>query len=95
MDRVLAATMGRPGPLTRAELTRATGLSVLTVGIFVAELVRLGLFCEMGRGFFMGGRRLRALQFNADFGVVAGVVLESRTMRFVFADLIGRMLAAV
>ena len=94
MDRVLAATMGRPGPLTRAELTRATGLSAPTVGTLAAELVRLGLLREMGRGPSTGGRRPRALQFNADFGVVAGIVLESRTTRLAVADVTGRMLAA-
>jgi predicted NBD/HSP70 family sugar kinase len=94
MDRILAATMGRPDPLTRAELTRATGLSAPTVGTLAAELVRLGLLREMGRGPSTGGRRPRALQFNADFGVVAGIVLESRTTRLALADLTGRMLAA-
>jgi predicted NBD/HSP70 family sugar kinase len=94
MERVLAATMGRPGPLTRAELTGATGLSAPTVGSLAAELVRLGLLRELGRGPSTGGRRPRALQFNADFGVVAGIVLEARTTRLALADLTGKTLAA-
>jgi predicted NBD/HSP70 family sugar kinase len=93
MDRVLAATMGRPGPLTRAELTTATGLSAPTVGSLAGELMKLGLLSELGRGPSTGGRRPRALQFNASYGFVAGVVLEARTTRLALADLAGTTLA--
>jgi glucokinase len=94
MDRVLAATMGRSGPVTRAELMRVTGLSAPTVGTLAAELVRLGLLRELGRGPSTGGRRPRGLQFNSDFGVVAGIVLEARTTRLALADLSGNTVAA-
>jgi glucokinase len=93
MDRVLAATMGKPGPLTRAELTTVTGLSAPTVGSLAGELLRLGLLSELGRGPSTGGRRPRALQFNASYGFVAGVVLEARTTRIALADLAGATLA--
>jgi predicted NBD/HSP70 family sugar kinase len=93
MDRVLAATMGRPGPLTRAELTTVTGLSAPTVGSLAGELLRLGLLNELGRGPSTGGRRPRALQFNASYGFVAGVVLEARTTRLALSDLAGATLA--
>jgi predicted NBD/HSP70 family sugar kinase len=95
MDRVLAATMGRVGPLTRAELTSITSLSAPTVGSLATELVSLGLLRELGHGPSTGGRRPQALEFNADFGVVAGIVLEASTTRLALADLAGRTLAAV
>jgi predicted NBD/HSP70 family sugar kinase len=94
MDRVLAATMEKPGPLTRAELTTVTGLSAPTVGSLAGELLRLGLLSELGRGPSTGGRRPRALQFNASYGFVAGVVLEARTTRLALADLAGTTLTA-
>lgn len=94
MDRVLAAAMGKPGPLTRAELMQATSLSAPTVGSLIHELLRLGLLRELGVGPSTGGRRPRALQFNSDYGVVVGAVLGARTTRVAVADLIGRTLAA-
>lgn len=94
MDRVLAASMARTGPVTRAELATATGLSAPTVGSLVGELVRLGLLRELGPGPSTGGRRPGALEFNANYGVVAGIVLEGRTTRLALADLSGRTLAA-
>jgi predicted NBD/HSP70 family sugar kinase len=93
-DRVLAATMGHPGPLTRAELTAATGLSAPTVGSLSAELLKLGLLSELGRGPSTGGRRPRSLQFNAHYGVVAGVVFDAASTRLAVADLAGQTLAA-
>jgi len=94
MDRVLAATMGHPGPLTRTAITAATGLSAPTVGSLSAELLRLGLLSELGRGPSTGGRRPRSLQFNAQYGVVAGIVFDAATTRLAVADLAGETLAA-
>jgi predicted NBD/HSP70 family sugar kinase len=94
MDRVLAAAIGRPGPLTRAEITAATGLSAPTVGSLSAALVKLGLLSELGRGPSTGGRPPHAVQFNARFGLVAGIVLGEATTRLAVADLAGETLAA-
>jgi predicted NBD/HSP70 family sugar kinase len=94
MDRVLAATMGHPGPMTRAAITAATGLSAPTVGSLSTELVKLGFLRELGRGPSTGGRRPRSLQFNAQYGVVAGLVFDAATTRLAIADLAGETLAA-
>ena len=94
MDRVLAATMFHPGPLTRTAITAATGLSAPTVGSLSAELLKLGLLSELGLGPSTGGRRPRSLQFNAQYGVVAGIVLDAATTRLAVADLAGETLAA-
>jgi predicted NBD/HSP70 family sugar kinase len=93
MDRVLAATMNHPGPLTRAAIAAATGLSAPTVGSLSAELLKLGLLSELGRGPSTGGRRPRSLQFNARYGVVAGIVFDAARTRLAVADLAGETLA--
>ena len=94
MDRVLAAMMVHQGPLTRTAITAATGLSGPTVGSLAGELLKLGLLRELGLGPSTGGRRPRSLQFNARYGVVAGIVLGAATTRLAVADLAGEMLAA-
>ena len=93
MDRVLAAAMARPGPLTRAQITAATHLSSPTVGSLSAALVKLGLLSQLGRGPSTGGRPPHAVEFNACFGLVAGLVLEEATTRLAVADLSGDTLA--
>ena len=94
MDRVLAAMMVHQDPLTRTAITAATGLSGPTVGSLAGELLKLGLLRELGLGPSTGGRRPRSLQFNARYGVVAGIVLGAATTRLAVADLAGEMLAA-
>lgn len=86
--------MGHPGPLTRAELTAVTGLSAPTVGSLSGELLKLGLLNELGRGPSTGGRPPRSVQFNARYGVVAGIVFDAATTRLALADLAGQTLAA-
>jgi len=86
--------MGHPGPLTRAEITAATGLSAPTVGSLSGELLKLGLLNELGRGPSTGGRPPRSVQFNAQYGVVAGIVFDAATTRLAVADLAGQTLAA-
>jgi hypothetical protein len=79
--------MGHPGPLTRAEIRAATGLSAPTVGSLSGELLKLGLLKELGRGPSTGGRPPRSVQFNAQYGVVAGIVFDAATTRLAVADL--------
>jgi predicted NBD/HSP70 family sugar kinase len=86
--------MGHPGPLTRAEIRAATGLSAPTVGSLSGELLKLGLLKELGRGPSTGGRPPRSVQFNAQYGVVAGIVFDAATTRLAVADLAGQTLAA-
>ena len=94
-DRVLAATMGHPGPLTRAaDHGRHRPVGSRRWGASPAELLKLGLLNELGRGPSTGGRRPRSLQFNAQYGVVAGIVFDAATTRLAVADLAGETLAA-
>ncbi len=55
----IIATLEREGPLSRIALARLIGLSRTTVGSIVAELLREGRLCEVGRSpaAHAGGRR--------------------------------------
>lgn len=84
----------RLGPISRAELAKRTRLSPPTVSALVEELVaEVGLLREVGVGASSGGRPPILLEFNAEFGVLAGVDIGSRTTRFALADLQGRVVA--
>lgn len=91
--RVLEAVR-RMGPLSRADLTRRMGLSAPTVSALVADLMeREGLLRYVGIGKSSGGRRPALLEFNGDYGYVAGLDIGSRTLRIALADLQGRVVA--
>lgn len=84
----------RSGPISRADLAKATRLSPPTVSALVEDLAQeVGLLHEVGIGTSRGGRPPILLQFNAEFGYLVGVDVGSRTLRVALADLQGKVLA--
>jgi glucokinase len=93
LDRVLAAAIAHDGEFTRAELIKTTGLSAPTVGSLSSTLIRLGLLTDLGAGPSRGGRRPGHMQFNANYGFVAGIDIGPTRTRLGLADLRGELLA--
>jgi predicted NBD/HSP70 family sugar kinase len=80
------------GPISRMTLARRAKLSAPTVCALVDDLlVRRGLLRSVGKGASSGGRPPLMVDFNAEFGYVAGVDIGSRSLRFALADLRGRV----
>ena len=77
------------GPCSRADLTRASGLSAPTVSSSVEYLQRKGLVVEIGVGNSKKGRPPGLLRFNCSFGHVAGVDIGGFAVRIALADLEG------
>jgi glucokinase len=93
LERMLTLVMDRSGPFTRAELTRATGLSAPTVGSLASQLIRTGLVRDLGVGPSRGGRRPTFMEFNARHGFVVGIDVGPRQTRLAIADLSGAPVA--
>jgi glucokinase len=89
--RILDAVR-RHGPISRADLVHHAELSAPTVCAVVEDLVdRRGLLRNVGKGASSGGRRPLMIDFNAEYGYVAGVDIGSRSLRFALADLRGKV----
>jgi len=87
-------TVRRYGPISRAALAKRSKLSPPTVSALVDSLLtRRGLLRTVGPGKSSGGRRPVMVDFNAEYGYVAGVDVGSRTLRFGLADLRGRLIS--
>jgi len=92
-QRLLEAVR-RSGPISRADLAKATRLSPPTVSALVEDLLHeVGLMQEVGVGTSKGGRPPILLQFNGEFGYLAGVDVGARVLRVALADLQGQILA--
>ncbi|MEW6046532.1 MAG: ROK family transcriptional regulator [Bacillota bacterium] len=63
------------GPISRADIAKATGLNKTTVSALVDELTRQHLVREVGMGESTGGRRPRLLTLNASAGFAIGADL--------------------
>src|SRR5262249_56503095 len=92
LDRILAVARARTGPVTRQELSAATGLSPPTICTLTAELVRRDLLREAGMGPSRGGRRPSYVEFNARHGHVLGIDVGAASVRLALADLRGEVL---
>jgi glucokinase len=91
LERVLSVAMERRDPFTRAEIVKATGLSVPTVGSLTTDLVRSGVVRDLGTGPSSGGRRPAFMEFNARHGFVAGIDIGPTVTRLALADLRGEV----
>jgi glucokinase len=82
------------GPISRVALARRAKLSAPTVCALVDDLLDgRGLLRAVGKGASNGGRRPLMVDFNADYGYVAGVDIGSRSLRFALADLRGEVVS--
>ena len=77
------------GPLSRADVTRMTGISAPTVSKAVNDLLESGLLEEGDAPENALGRPGKRLMLSRDSGQVIGVVLDSETCSVVTATLAG------
>lgn len=88
------STIRSRGPLSRAELSRVTGISKPTVSSVVRELIEARLVLEQGQAASEGGRPPTLVGLNGKAGYVMGVDVGGTTARAVLADLEGSVLAS-
>lgn len=91
--RTILELVQRSGPISRAEVARATGLSKPTVSLGLAALLDAGLVREMGRS--SGGRGPSAVlyELNPAAGWVAGIDVGRYWVRAALADITGNIVA--
>lgn len=90
-DRLILAAIYNNGPVSRADIARATRLTRTTVSASVAELLEDGLVAEIGVGPSQGGRPPILLQLVDDARYLVGVDLANREFRGALVDLRGRI----
>jgi predicted NBD/HSP70 family sugar kinase len=91
--RTILDLVQRSGPITRAEVARASGLSKPTVSLGLAALLEAGLVREMGRS--SGGRGPTAVlyELNPEAGRVLGIDVGRHWVRAAMADITGNVVA--
>ncbi|MFT7583165.1 MAG: putative NBD/HSP70 family sugar kinase [Myxococcota bacterium] len=94
-ERLLLNLIWRDYPVSRAQLSRVTGLSRSTVSSIVGELADTGLVRFDGRGDSEGGRRPEMLGFDARILLLVGVELGATHVSVVVTDLLGQVLTYV
>ncbi|RPI55642.1 MAG: ROK family transcriptional regulator, partial [Chloroflexi bacterium] len=88
-SRLVLRTIYAQGPLSRADLTRATQLTAPTISDAVSDLLGQGLVEEIGYGLSSGGKRPILLQVVDDARHLIGLDLGRGDFHGVLANLRG------
>lgn len=83
----------RAGPISRATIARATGLSKPTVSLALASLEAVGLVQEAGRSRGRKGPRAVLYELNPASGWVVGIDVGRRWVRVAAASICGEIVA--
>jgi len=93
-ERVLLEHLRHNGPISRAQLARATGLSKPTVSQALANLERAGLVRPVGQaGSERGGRQAILYEPDPTAGYVVGLDIGRSWVRVAVADLASTIIA--
>lgn len=93
--RVVVETVLKAGPISRAELSRATGLSKQTISDVIRELEKDGWVREQGQVQGAVGRKAVTYKIRPDAAFVLGIDLGGTKVHLALADLTGTIVAEV
>jgi len=74
------------GPVTRSELVRASGLSMITLTKYVTQFMDDGIVKETGLSESTGGRRPAFIEIDPGFGYIVGIDIGAHSIK---AGLVG------
>lgn len=77
------------GPISRAQISKETGLNKATVSTMVSELIKSSFVKEIGEGKSSGGRKPVMLYFNQHAGYSIGIDLGVNYILGILTDLDG------
>jgi len=80
------------GPISRASISRITGLSRSTCSILVDELISEGLIIETGKDESSGGRKAILLELNYEGRRAIGIKIMQKKIIAALVDLSGRII---
>ncbi len=74
------------GPISRTEISRQTGLNIVTISNYINEFIEADLAVEKGFDVSTGGRRPTLVELNPKFGYIIGVGLTALNIVGILVD---------
>src|SRR4051812_20907316 len=93
--RMVVETVLKAGPISRAELSRATGLSKQTISDVIRDLEKDGWVREQGQVQGAVGRKAVTYEICPDAAFAVGIDLGGTKVHLALADLAGTVVAEV
>lgn len=92
---IVLTTVQQKSPISRAQISKDTGLNKATVSSLVSDLLEGRLVEEMGAGLSNGGRKPTMLFFNNKAGYAIGIDLGVNYVLGILTDLQGTIVAKI
>ncbi|MDQ0338586.1 glucokinase-like ROK family protein [Caldalkalibacillus uzonensis] len=92
---IVLHTIQTKSPISRSQISQATGLNKATVSSLVTELIKEHLVHEIGTGQSYGGRKPVMLYFNQNAGYSIGIDLGVNYILGVLTDLKGHIIEKI
>jgi len=77
------------GPISRNDLSKTTGMGILTIAKYVDQLILNGKVVESGWDDKTGGRPARLISINPNFGKALGIELGGSYIKWVISNCVG------
>jgi len=74
------------GPISRTDISRQTGLNIVTISNYINEFIEAELIVEKGFDVSTGGRRPTLVELNPKFGYIIGVGLTALNIVGILVD---------
>ena len=74
------------GPISRTEISRQTGLNIVTISNYINEFIEGELITEKGFDVSTGGRRPTLVELNTKYGYIIGVGLTALNIVGILVD---------
>ncbi len=92
---IVLKSIQKRGPISRAQISKDTGLNKATVSTMVNELINESLVYEIGAGKSSGGRKPVLLYFNSQAGYSIGIDLGVNYILAILTDLSGSIIEEI
>ncbi|MFD1172335.1 ROK family protein [Oceanobacillus picturae] len=92
---IVLGTIEKKGPISRAQISKETGLNKATVSTMVSDLIADELVNELGQGQSSGGRKPVMLYFNTHAGYAIGIDLGVNYILAVLTELGGEIVEEI
>lgn len=84
---VILDTIRKRGPLARTDVSKVTGINIVTVSNYIDSYIKVGLVVQKGLDTSTGGRRPLLIELNSQAGYIIGIGMNVSEVVILITDL--------
>jgi len=89
---VILDTIRKRGPLARTDVSKVTGINIVTVSNYIDSYIKQGLVIQRGLDSSTGGRRPLLVELNAQAGYAVGIGMNVAEVICIITDMTSKVI---